>query len=292
MVKLGDRKTSENVVDRRAAGAKGTKTRGRAGTYAALGFLAAFGGAVATVSINGVNWALDLVGLPRISLAPPLTESRGADLKEFASVILGDTERVWGAAFQEMGRTYRPATLVLYTDQGTSQCGAVTGALGPVYCIVEEAIYIDLEAFNEIAGEYGVEGDFPAVFVIAHEVAHHVQKLMGDVDRFYLSLDPPTSYPLNQAQVRFELQADCLAGVFTKRADDAFDLLESGDLDEGIQAALRQGDDTVQMKERGVISEASFTHGSGEQRARWFQEGFKTGEVASCDTWEMAYDDL
>lgn len=282
MVQLGGRRPSGNIEDRRPGGGR------RSGLIVGLGFVSALAVGAASVAMTGVNTVLEWAGIERRLTIP---EPRRAELDQFAAVILGDTERVWSAEFAAEGRAYPPPTLVFYEGQTTSGCGVVTADFGPVYCSFDAHVLIDLSFFDAVAGVFGAEGDFPPAYILAHEVAHHVQALTGDLDRFYRKLDAGAERA-NFLQVRLELQADCLAGVWTKKADQAFDLLDPGDLAEAIDAARIFGDDALQMQAQGAVNEAGFTHGAGEQRARWFMTGYETGARTACDTWTPAYGDL
>ena len=290
MVNLGKRSPSRNIVDRRPPGAN--KTPGRSsGMMIGLGFAGALAAGALGVTVTGLNTVMAALGIDRELTAPSFEAPRRAEIDDFSAVILGDTERIWTAEFQRYGATYHPPQLVFYEGQTTSGCGVIQADFGPVYCGYDRQILLDLSFFDSVAGDFGAEGDFPPAYVIAHEVAHHVQLLTGDMDIFYDRLDAGRE-PANQLQVRFELQADCLAGIWTQKADQAFGLLEQGDIEEGIAAASAFGDDAIQMMDRGVINEASFTHGSSQQRAKWFMSGYESGEMAACDTWTQAYDAL
>lgn len=286
MVDIGDRKKSQNVIDRRV-----DKSSGMSGwTMAGFG-----GGAAAAAGAGALAWGLGGVEafLCSMGLATcPVPEDRKARLDEYAAVILADTETVWGEEFAERGETYRPAKMVLHDEQQSSICGVIPAGQGPAYCKFDETIYLDLRFFSDrVAGE-GALGDFPPAFIIAHEIGHHVQNITGEYDeKFFGQLDDPEQDP-NQLSVRLELQADCYAGVWTKRADVKFGLLEPGDIDEGIKTASTFGDDAQQMRESGVINEAAFQHGTAEQRVKWFQQGFDQGARAACDTWSVDYDAL
>ncbi|MEO1293265.1 MAG: neutral zinc metallopeptidase [Pseudomonadota bacterium] len=292
MVEFGDRNVSSNIDDRDPREWKADKPK-RTGLYVAGGFVAALATGAAGVAVTGVNTVLGFLGLSLEIPVPTLDEERELSLKDKAGILLRDTEVVWGEIFPINGKPYEEPTMVLYKDQAASQCGVVTGQQGPVYCAFDRKIYFDLEFINRLEAEWSARGDFPMAFIIAHEVGHHVQNLTGDMDRYFNAFGDPNAEPLNQLQVRLELQADCFAGVWTNRAEQKFEILSDGDLQEGIDAAFAFGDDTVQMRTRGVINEAAFTHGSGEQRARWFQKGFAAGDHTACDTWSVTpYDAL
>lgn len=285
MVSVFGRKKSENVVDKRR-----DKSSGLGGwTMAGVGGGAAVGAGAIGWSMGGIE-AL----LCALALGPcPVPEERRVQLDEFAAIILRDTEEVWEEQFAEIGERYSPATLLLLDSQQTSLCGAILAGQGPAYCKHDETIYLDLSYLSERVPETGAEGDFPAAFIIAHEVGHHVQNLTGEFDRNFIGrLDDP-EVDANRLSVRLELQADCYAGLWAKRADEKFNLLEEGDIQEAIATAEIFGDDAIQERGgSGAIVESAFTHGSGAQRVRWFQRGYESGERTDCDTWTPAYEDL
>lgn len=285
MVSVFGRRQSANVDDRRRDKSSGL------GNWTTVGV-----GGGAAVGAGLLGWGLGGVEamLCAFALGPcAVPEERRVQLDEFASIILADTEDVWAEEFSARGETYAPATLVLLDSQQTSLCGAIRAGDGPAYCKHDETIYLDLSYLSERVPETGAEGDFPAAFIIAHEVGHHVQNLTGEFDeRFIGRLDDP-EVDLNRLSVRLELQADCYAGVWTKRAEDKFQLLSDGDIAEAIRTAQIFGDDAIQERAgQGMIVESAFTHGSGEQRAKWFQRGFAGGERSDCDTWTPDYDTL
>ncbi len=282
MVDIDGRKPSENVVDLRTSGGM------TAGGVAGVGAAGALGVGLIGMGMWGVDETLCWLGLGTCSVS----EERRIELDEFSKVILGDTERVWTSDFTARGETYKLPTLVFFDTPQPSACGAINPGQGPAYCNADERIYLDLGYFDRIASENDVTGDFPAAFIIAHEVAHHIQTQTGDFDRFLDAFLDPEAPPLNELQIRLELQADCIAGAWTKQADDAFGLLETGDIEEGITAASAFGADTVQEREQGFIVEAAFTHGTGEQRVRWFKKGLDSGDRDVCDVWTPALEDL
>ncbi|HEX7037315.1 MAG TPA: neutral zinc metallopeptidase [Pseudomonadales bacterium] len=201
---------------------------------------------------------------------------------EFVSVVLADTEDTWHALFQQAGEQYQEPTLTLFSGAVDSACGFNTAATGPFYCPGDQRVYLDLEFFQQLES-LGAPGDFARAYVIGHEVGHHVQNLtgvLGAVQREQ-SASPGSA---NALQVRVELQADCYAGVWAHHADRQRDLLEAGDVEEGLQAAAAIGDDTLQRRAGRAVRPESFTHGSAAQRAQWFRTGFSSGDVAACDT--------
>ena len=218
-------------------------------------------------------------------LPPAPTGPPGDELGKFASVVLADTEETWGEIFARGGSGYREPTLVLFTQAVDSACGFSTAAVGPFYCPRDGKVYLDLSFFDELDRRFGASGDFAAAYVIAHEVGHHVQNLLGLSDRVRAAQQRAASQEeANEYSVRLELQADCLAGVWGNRANRDRQLLEPGDFEEGLQAAAAIGDDRLQRLGRGHVQPESFTHGSSEQRVSWLKRGLETGEVAACDT--------
>jgi uncharacterized protein len=205
-----------------------------------------------------------------------------ANLTRFAAFVVGDVQDSWATAFAAAGRQYQPTVLVLFTGGVDTGCGAASSAVGPFYCPADLKVYLDLGFFRELRDRFGAPGDFAQAYVIAHEFGHHVQNLLGitsEVSQEQLS-DPGSA---NELSVRLELQADCLAGVWAHSAYED-NLLEVGDLEEGLAAAAAVGDDRIQQQAGGPIDRESFTHGSSAQRTAWFTRGFQGGEVSSCDT--------
>jgi uncharacterized protein len=226
--------------------------------------------------------------------APPVAAPAGSTspeedrLTDFVSVILADTEDTWGQLFRGMGATYQEPTLVLFTGSVQSGCGYASAQVGPFYCPADRRIYLDLVFFDQLHQRFGAPGDMAQAYVIAHEVGHHVQTLLGisaEVSSRQRAL--PTE-EANDLSVRQELQADCFAGIWGHFADRSRGLLEVGDLEEALAAAAAIGDDRLQERARGYSVPESFTHGTSAQRARWFRAGFETGDPARCDTFGVA----
>jgi predicted metalloprotease len=216
-----------------------------------------------------------------------MSEPEQNEQTEFVKVILGSTEDVWNEIFQAAGQQYPQPRLVLFGGMVDSACGRASSAVGPFYCPGDAQVYLDLQFFREMQQRFRASGDLARAYVIAHEVGHHVQNVMGvtqQVDRARQS-----GRRMEGAEgllVRQELQADCLAGVWVNRAEARLQWLEQGDLESAMAAATAIGDDSLQKQSRGVVVPDSFTHGSSEQRVRWFREGFRSGQVASCDTFK------
>jgi predicted metalloprotease len=204
--------------------------------------------------------------------------------RDFVSVVLADTEDTWREVFRKMNREYREPKLVLFTGAVQSACGMAGSAVGPFYCPPDERIYLDLDFFRDLGDRFGAPGDFAQAYVIAHEVGHHVQNVLGLARIGEASRGGRD----NAVSVRRELQADCFAGIWAHHAERTRHLLESGDLEEGLAAAAAVGDDRLQKRAEGRIAPESFTHGTSEQRKRWFVRGFESGDVAQCDTFRVA----
>jgi predicted metalloprotease len=247
----------------------------------------AVGGGLGTVALILLSLLFgfdpgDLGGGGGYDSTAPLAESDSGvndERKEFVAAVVGFTEDSWAEIFREGGGDYRPPKMVLYTQAVESACGFGQAAMGPFYCPQDEKVYLDLSFFQELHNRFQAPGDFAQAYVIAHEVGHHVQNLLN-------VLNPGRS---NKASVRTELQADCFAGVWANRTErsqraEARSFLDPGDIDEALRAASMIGDDNLQMQSRGYVVPESFTHGTAEQRARWFKRGFQTGNIAGCNT--------
>jgi predicted metalloprotease len=213
-----------------------------------------------------------------------IAPEREDQLKEFVSVILADTEDVWTELFAKAGRRYREPKLVLFTGRVDSACGQASAAVGPFYCPGDEMVYIDLGFYDELENRFDAPGDFAQAYVIAHEIGHHVQKLLGTMDKVHAAQRGMSQEDANQLSVRLELQADFYAGVWAHHAQKARQILERGDIEEGLRAASAIGDDRIQRQAQGYVVPDSFTHGSSEQRVRWFRKGLETGDMSQGDT--------
>lgn len=209
-------------------------------------------------------------------------------MAQFVSVVLKDTEDVWGKIFEESGATYRQPTLVLFRDQVESACGYATAASGPFYCPGDEKVYIDLSFCDDLQSKYGAYGDFAVAYVIAHEIGHHVQNQMGVLEEVSARRSELTEVRANQLNVRLELQADFLAGVWAHYADKMLGTIEAGDIDEALRAASAIGDDVLQKKYQGRVVPDAFTHGTAEQRSSWLRKGWETGDLSQGDTFSGA----
>jgi predicted metalloprotease len=205
-------------------------------------------------------------------------------LADFVAVVLADTEDVWSALFQRMGETYEKPNLVLFSGSVASACGMASSAVGPFYCPADRKVYIDLSFYNDLQTRFGAPGDFAQAYVIAHEIGHHVQNLLGIADKVQSQRGRVSEAEANRLSVMMELQADCLSGVWAHHAQRSRQILEEGDIEEALNAASSIGDDRIQRQSRGYVTPDSFTHGSSAQRMRWFKRGFDSGNVGQCNT--------
>ncbi|MAA66961.1 MAG: hypothetical protein CL581_19565 [Alteromonadaceae bacterium] len=206
------------------------------------------------------------------------------EMTQFVSVVLADTEDTWQTVFNQLGGHYQEPTLVLFSGRVNSACGTASSAVGPFYCPGDKQVYLDLSFFQDLSSRYGAPGDFAQAYVIAHEVGHHVQTLLGISEKVQQAGQGRSEAEVNALSVRQELQADCFAGVWGHHARTERQLLEEGDLEEALTAASSIGDDRLQKQGGGQVVPDSFTHGSSEQRVRWFRKGFESGDVNVCDT--------
>jgi uncharacterized protein len=273
-----NRRQSENVEDRRGMSRGGMAVGGGLGTIVI----------VLIAVLLGADPGEVLQQLPSDNSAPGSETARSftpeeEELKQFVSVALAETEDVWTEIFRQSGRQYRKPTLVLFTDQVSSACGAAGAAVGPFYCPTDQKLYIDLSFYRELKTRFRAPGDFAQAYVLAHEVGHHVQNLLGSMDRMHAAQGRVGKAEANQLSVRLELQADFLAGVWAHHASKR-GILEAGDIEEALGAASAIGDDRLQRESQGRIVPDSFTHGTSEQRSRWFRKGFETGDVRQGDT--------
>lgn len=284
------RRGSENVQDHRRIGP---------------GRMVGFGGG--TLGLVIIIIYLCLGGDPRALMQmqqqanPPAQNGEVADteipkddpLAQFVSVVLADTEEVWQQLFQDLGESYREPTLIIFRDQVRSACGIQGSATGPFYCPADAKVYIDLTFFDEMERRLGAGGDFAQAYVVAHEVGHHVQNLTGIAEEVAIARQRVGQTEGNQLSVRQELHADYLAGVWAHHAEKQWSILEEGDVDEALNAATAIGDDRLQKRSQGVVVPESFTHGTSEQRSRWFLAGFKSGSFQQGnEIYEIPYDEL
>jgi predicted metalloprotease len=271
------RQGSSNIEDRRGV------RFGRAGGIGigtiVLALIAIYFGQDPSVVLQGVQ-----PSAPTSEEGPYQESAEEAQSRELVSVVLADTEEAWGQIFSQAGRTYEQPKLVLFSGAVESACGFAEAAVGPFYCPGDHKVYIDLSFYQELQDRFGAPGDFAQAYVVAHEIGHHVQTLLGISDRNMAARQRASEAEANALSVRQELQADCFAGIWAHNADRSRQLLEQGDIEEGLNAAAAIGDDRLQKQARGYVAPESFTHGSSEQRVRWFKRGFETGSVQACDT--------
>ncbi|BAY48901.1 neutral zinc metallopeptidase family protein [Scytonema sp. HK-05] len=221
--------------------------------------------------------------------SPQTQRSAASDrMADFVSVVLADTEDTWQSLFRQRGQTYVEPKLVLYSGAVQSACGYTRSAVGPFYCPGDQKLYIDLSFYQDLKNRYQAPGDFAQAYVIAHEVGHHVQNLMGISNQVHALQRQVDRVQANQLSVRQELQADCFAGIWAHHANRSRQILEQGDVEEALNAASSIGDDRLQSQARGYVTPESFTHGSSAQRVRWFKRGIQTGNPAQCDTFALA----
>jgi len=271
------RRGSSNIEDRRGV------RFGRAGGIGigtiVLALIAIYFGQDPSVVLQGVQ-----PSSPTSEEVPYQETAEEAQSREFVSVVLADTEETWGEIFNQAGRTYEQPRLVLFSGAVQSACGFAEAAVGPFYCPGDHKVYIDLSFYKELQDRFGAPGDFAQAYVVAHEIGHHVQTLLGISERNMAARQRASEAEANALSVRQELQADCFAGIWAHNADRSRQLLEQGDVEEGLNAAAAIGDDRLQKQARGYVSPESFTHGSSEQRVRWFKRGLESGSVQACDT--------
>ncbi len=268
---------SSNVEDRRGMTRRPAFVGGGLGTIA-LVLLALYFGVDPTFLLQNVPTDLEQPA------APPPGAVEPDPAADFISVVLADTEDAWTEVFAEGGQRYEAPALVLFTGFVQSACGNAQAAMGPFYCPADRKAYIDLSFYQDLRDRFAAPGDFAQAYVIAHEIGHHVQNLLGLSAKVQQARQRASEVEGNALSVRLELQADCMAGIWAHRADRTRQILEAGDIDEALAAASAIGDDRLQQQSRGYVTPDSFTHGSAEQRVRWFKRGFNSGQLDTCDT--------
>jgi len=283
MVQWRGRRQSRNVEDVRSQAGSGRGLR-LPGRISGIGIVIVIG----IVLLGGdpsafLGLLVDTQSTSSLPQTPAARLPEDDEAGQFVSVILADTEDTWEALFAAKGSTYQQPRLVLFSDSVQSACGLSSAATGPFYCPADQKVYLDLGFFSELAA-LGAPGDFAQAYVIGHEVAHHVQNLNGRFDALRNAQARASAVEANALQVLVELQADCYAGVWAHHAEHQRDLLESGDVEEGLQAAASIGDDRLQRRAGRQVQPESFTHGSSAQRVDWFRKGLQTGSVDACDT--------
>ena len=279
------RRQSGNVDDRRGSTGKRLAVGGGLGTIVLVVITLLMGGDLGDVLrlVTGEN------GSVNTSTAPARTPTAEEDAQaQFVKVVLADTEDVWNKLFQERGAQYQEPTLVLFTDAVQSACGSASAATGPFYCPGDQQVYIDLSFQQTLSQRLGAGGDFAMAYVVAHEVGHHVQNLMGITDQVHTQRRSLSQEDYNELSVRLELQADFLAGVWTHHAQEMNNILEQGDIEEAMRAANAIGDDRLQKQSQGYVVPDAFTHGTSAQRMRWFKKGLETGDINQGDTFSAS----
>lgn len=277
------RRTSDNLEDRRGISGKQVAVGGGIGGILIAILFALLGG-----NPDDVSQILQPAGMESTAgVNRPLSEEEKQE-GEFVGVILAETEDVWNQIFRQAGRSYREPKLVLFSGQISSACGFAGASSGPFYCPGDEKVYIDLSFFKQMQAQLGARGDFALAYVIAHEVGHHVQNQLGITEQVMAQQGQVEEVEFNRLMVRLELQADFLAGVWAHHAQRTADILEQGDIEEGINAAAAVGDDRIMKQTQGYIVPDAFTHGTSEQRVRWFTKGFQTGDINQGDTFNAS----
>ena len=298
-MRLDGRRESSNVDDRRSGGG-GFRLGGKGG----LGIGAAIVIGLITYFMTGdLNQALQVASNTgdMTSVVTGTSTTSGGDyqptaeeqeLESFAKKVLASTEDVWTEEFKKLGKTYEPPTLVFFSGSVQSGCGGASASTGPFYCSADQCVYIDLSFFSTMKQSLGADGDFAYAYVIAHEVGHHVQYLLGNLGRAHQQMAQLSETEANKVSVQIELQADCYAGIWAYHEQQMFGSLEEGDLEEAISTAQVIGDDYLQKKAQGYTVPESFNHGTSQQRIRWFKRGFTTGDLSQGDTFSYTYEQL
>jgi uncharacterized protein len=244
------------------------------------------GGDPGTIFNDNTNTGVNTPGSSYYEGTAPISQEE-RELADFVSIVLADTEDTWNEIFAAENLDYREPTLVLFSGAVESACGFAQAAVGPFYCPLDEKVYIDLSFYRDLRDSFGAPGDFAQAYVIAHEIGHHVQNQIGIMEQVQAAQQQvSTQADVNRLSVMLELQADCLSGVWAYNADRARDILEQGDIEEGLNAASSIGDDRLQMEFQGQVAPDSFTHGSSIQRVSWFERGLESGDINSCNTFE------
>ncbi len=284
-MKWEGQRQSRNVEDRRAGGGMRVGGRGIGLGTVVIALLASWLFGVNPLAVIGLLGGGE-TGAPPSAQAPVGTPPPGDRQAAFVATVLADTEDVWHALLRSGGAAYREPTLVLFRDATRSACGVGQAAMGPFYCPADEKVYLDLGFFDTLHRRLGAPGDFAQAYVVAHEVGHHVQHLLGITQKVDAMRGRVGQAQMNALSVRVELQADCFAGVWAHHSQRGKNWLERGDVEEALNAAAQIGDDTLQRRTQGVVVPDSFTHGSGDQRMRWFRRGFDSGSLAQCNTFD------
>jgi len=282
-VRLDDERISDNVEDLRGSGGVGAGGLGTGGTVLVL-VASYFLGVNPAMLFDALNGAAPVTQAP--AHAPPAGDAKAV----FVSKVLAETEDAWDAAFRQLGKQYVPPKLVLFTGRVATACGTGQAAAGPFYCPEDRKVYIDLAFYQELKDRFQAPGEFAEAYVIAHEVGHHVQNLLGISEKVARGQQAAGGDRgrANALSVRLELQADCLAGVWGNRIDNARHVIEAGEVEQALTAAAAIGDDRLQRRAQGYAVPDSFTHGSSAQRVRWFKRGMESGDMNQCNTFQAA----
>ena len=287
-MRLTGRRESSHVDDRRRSGG---------GKKAGMGI----GGLVVAALVVWLMGGNPLSVLTQADLGSMITQQSGGTyeptaeeeaLAKFSSQILAGTEDVWAKEFKKMGKAYQPPRLVLFSGSVQSGCGGASSSMGPFYCSADQSVYIDLSFFTQMKKQLGADGDFAYAYVIAHEVGHHVQYLLGILDSAHQQMSRVSEKESNRISVRLELQADYFAGIWAYHDNQMFNSLENGDIEEGLNVASKIGDDYLQKQAQGYTVPDAFNHGTSAQRVRWLRKGLNSGDVNGADTFSPAYSDL
>lgn len=281
-MKWKGRMGSGNIEDRRGMSRRGMVAGGGLGTIILVILVLLFGG--------DPSQLLNMGGDSSAPTEQVTTTHEEDEMAQFVSVVLKDTETVWGKIFEESGSTYQQPKLVLFRDQVESACGLASSASGPFYCPSDQKLYIDLSFMDQLKTKFGAQGDFAVAYVIAHEVGHHVQNMLGILSKADNQKSQVNERRANEISVRVELQADFLAGMWAHYAGEMLNTLEAGDIDEALNAAAAVGDDALQRKYQGRVVPDSFTHGTSDQRKQWFRKGWQTGDFQQGDTFSADLD--
>ena len=287
-MRLTGRRESSHVDDRRRSGGGKKAGMGIGGLAIAALVIWLMGGNPLSV-LNQVDLGSVLMEQSGGTYQPTAEEE---ELAKFSSQILAGTEDVWTQEFKKMGRTYQPPRLVLFTGSVQSGCGGASSSMGPFYCSADQSVYIDLSFFSQMKQQLGADGDFAYAYVIAHEVGHHVQYLLGILDNAHQQMSRLSEKESNRISVRLELQADYFAGIWAYHDNKMFNSLEDGDIEEGLNVASKIGDDYLQKQAQGYTVPDSFNHGTSDQRVRWLRKGLNSGDVNGGDTFSPSYGSL
>ncbi|MBY5538673.1 zinc metallopeptidase [Rhizobium leguminosarum] len=296
------RRQSDNVEDRRGGPSGGGFGRGGGFNFPSGGGVRRAGGGLSIgtiIFLVVIYFIFKMMGIDLLQMldtggttsGPGYEQSQSGgtrtpandEMTAFMRTVLAETEDTWQGIFQAQGQNYEEPRLVLFSGATASACGSASSATGPFYCPSDHKVYLDTEFFQELSDRFGASGDFAEAYVVAHEVGHHVQNLLGILPKFNQARQRMSEADANKMSVRVELQADCFAGIWGKYTQQK-GLLESGDLEEALNAAQQIGDDSLQKRSQGYVVPESFNHGTSEQRARWFKRGFDSGQLSACDT--------